>query len=80
MDINEVMTLSDLKPAQHGRVVIIKTKTFYQLQSEIKGGLLLNAFITVVHRDGRHVLFFANDKEVAVDQDIASGIYVRPDE
>ena len=79
MDINRVLALSDLKPAQSGRVVSIRIKTVQQLLRLMQAGVLPNACVNVIQRDGRHVLFFTNYKELAVDQEIASGIYLRLD-
>ena len=80
MDINGVIALSDLKPAQPGRVVSISTKTVQHLLRLMQAGVLPNACVNVIQRDGRHVLFYTNYKELAVDQEIASGIFLRLDE
>ena len=79
MDINRVITLSDLKPAQPSRVVSIRTKTVQQLLRLMQAGVIPNACVNVIQRNGRNVLFFANYEELAVDQEIASGIYVELD-
>ena len=76
MDISRVITLSDLKPSQQGRVVTIKTKNVEELQRLMQAGILPDACVKVLHQDGRHILFFANYKELAVDQEVASGIYI----
>ena len=77
--INRVIALSDLKPDQQGRVVTIKTKTTQELLKLMGAGILPDARVNVMHRDKGHVLFFANYRELALDQEIASGIYVEPD-
>jgi len=80
MDISRVITLSDLKPSQQGKVVTIKTKNIQELKRLMQAGVLPDACVNVLHRDGRHVLFFVNYKELAVDQEVASGIYVGLDD
>jgi Fe2+ transport system protein FeoA len=80
MDINNVFTLNDLNPVRQARVVAIKTKTVEQLQELMQAGLLLNARINIIHRDRQHILFFSNNKELAVDREVASEIHVEPDE
>jgi Fe2+ transport system protein FeoA len=77
--MNQVRALSDLKPDQQGRVVSIRTKSTRELQGLMRAGVLPDACVKVVQRDGRHVLFFANFEELAIDREIASGIYVEPD-
>jgi hypothetical protein len=42
----------------------------------MQAGVLPDACVNVIHRDERHVLFFTNYKELAVDQVLASQIYV----
>jgi Fe2+ transport system protein FeoA len=78
MDMNRVIALSDLRPDQQAKVVIVRTKTAQELQSLMMAGILPNAQVNVMHRDGRHVLVFADCKELAVDREIAAGIYVEP--
>jgi Fe2+ transport system protein FeoA len=80
MDISRVITLSDLKPSQQGRVVTIKTKNVQELKRLMQAGVLHDACVNVLHKDGRYVLFFANYKELAVDQEVALGIYVGLDD
>ena len=77
--MNQIIALNELKPDQQGRVVSIKTKTNQELQKLMEAGIVPDARVNVMHRDRGHVLFFANTKELAVDQEIASGIYVEPD-
>ena len=74
-----ILALNELKPDQQGRVVSIKTKTNQELLKLMGAGIVPDARVNVVHQDRVHVLFFANTKELAVDQEIASGIYVEPD-
>jgi Fe2+ transport system protein FeoA len=76
---NWIIALSDLKPDQQGRVVNIKTKTVQELLKLMGVGIVPDARINVVHSDKGHVLFFANYRELALDNEIASGIYVEPD-
>ncbi len=79
MVMNRVIALNDLKPDQLGRVVTIKTKTVQELLKLMGAGILPDARINVMHRDGGHVLFFANCKELALDREIASRIFVEPE-
>ena len=79
MDMNQVMTLSDLKPDQHGRVITISTKTDDEMQKLMLAGMLPNAYINLIQNDRRNILFFANNEELAVDREIASRIYVELD-
>lgn len=76
MDLNRTIQLSDLKPGQPARVASIRTEAVEDLRRLMQAGVLPNASVNVIHRDRRHILFFTNYKEVAVDQDIASRIYV----
>ena len=77
--MNRIIALNEMKPDQQGRVVSIKTKTNQELLKLMGAGIVPDARVNVMHRDRGHVLFFANIKELAVDQEIASGIYVEPD-
>lgn len=79
MDMNRVIALSDLKPDRRGRVITIRTKNAHELQRLMHAGVLPNAAVNVMYRDARHVLFFANYIELAVDRQIASGIFVELD-
>jgi Fe2+ transport system protein FeoA len=77
--MNRIIALSDLKPDQQGRVVNIKTKTAQELLKLMAAGIVPDVRVNVLHSDQWHVLFFANYKELALDHEIALGIYVEPD-
>jgi Fe2+ transport system protein FeoA len=76
MAVDRIVALSGLKPSQRGQVVTIKTVNVQDLQKLMQAGVLPDACVNVLHQDGSHVLFFANHKEIAVDHEIASRIYV----
>jgi Fe2+ transport system protein FeoA len=77
--MNRIIALSDLKPDQQGRVVKIKTKTTQELLKLMGAGIVPDASVIILRRDRGHILFFANYRELALDHEIASGIYVEPD-
>jgi Fe2+ transport system protein FeoA len=77
--MNRLIVLSELKPDQQGTVVKIKAKTAQELLKLMGVGIRPDARVSVIQRDKSHVLFFTNTRELALDHDIASGIYVEPD-
>ena len=78
MALNRIIALSDLKSDQQGRIVTVGTAISTELQSLLRAGIKPNACVSVVQRDGWHILFFADSRELAVDREIASEIYVKP--
>ena len=77
--MNRIIALSDLKPDQQGIVVNIKAKTPQELLKLMGAGIVPDARVNVMHSDKGHVLFFANYRELAMDHEIASSIYVKTD-
>lgn len=74
--MNQIIPLCNIKPNQNGRVTSIHVKTVQVLHQLGGEGLLPDAQISVVQNDSLHVLFFADFKELAVSQEIASEIFV----
>jgi Fe2+ transport system protein FeoA len=77
VDMNHVKPLSDLKRHEEGRIAAIKVETPEELRDLMRAGALPGARVCVMHADSRHVLFFAQDTELAVDRKTASGILVQ---
>jgi Fe2+ transport system protein FeoA len=76
MDMKRILALSDLNPNQEGRVISIRTKTAQDLHALMRAGVFLDVSISVVQYDRGHLLFLANCRELAVDQEIAGRIFV----
>ncbi len=68
--------LCDLKGNQRGKVVSIQAKTEQDLHGLLAAGVMQNSPVSVIYSDAKHVLFFSEGRELAVDHDIASQIYV----
>jgi len=77
--MNPLIALSELKPDQQGTLVNIKAKTAQELLKLMGAGIMPDARVIVMQRDNSHVLFFTNTRELALDHEIASGIYVETD-
>ncbi len=75
--MNRVKPLSDLRRHEEGRITAIRVETPEELQGLTRAGALPGAQVYVMHVDSRHVLFFAQDAELAVDRKTASGILVQ---
>ncbi len=80
MDMKRILALSDLNQNQECRVVSIRTKTTQDLHSLMRAGIFPDVSIRVAQCDRNHLLIFADYRELAVDREIASGIFVEPAE
>jgi Fe2+ transport system protein FeoA len=75
--MNSVKSLTDLRRHEEGRISAIQVETPEKLQDLMRAGAMPGAQICVMHSGSRHVLFFAQDPELAVDRKTASGILVQ---
>jgi hypothetical protein len=80
MGADRILMLSDLKPFQEGEVINIRARSVQELHRLLQAGVQLKSHVIVLQSNEKHVLFIANIKEIAVDQEIASGIFVGSDQ
>ena len=76
MDMNVVRSLADMERQQTGRVRSMGTVDPAKLYQLFGVGILPGEGISMLQKDGRHLLVFACNREVALDRQTASSIMV----